>query len=338
MVPACELASCVDLTSPILRAVPARLLVKEETGVAERAPEQLSELRDEHVCWLDIADPDSEAMTLAAKELGLHPLAVEDAQHRHQRPKIDEYDDHYFIVVYALEEPSPDVIVHRELAIFVKHNAIVTVRDGAIATLQLVEKRFREGKLATTGLLLHAILDTIVDSYFDVLDGLGDRVELIESMVIDGDPRDAQTSIRELFKLKRDLLAIRKVIAPERDVAGALVRGDVRELRETGRRAYFQDLYDHVVRVTDEIDTFRDLVSNVVDAHLAAQSNRLNEVMKVLTAIATVLLILGVVTGFFGQNWTFIPYDDRLLFVLVMVSMVAAALGTAVHFKRRGWL
>jgi len=318
--------------------MPARLLVKEETHVTEHHPDQLSEMRDQHACWLDIADPKGEEMAQAAKELDLHPLAVEDAQHQHQRPKIDEYDDHYFIVVYALEEPSPDVIKARELSIFVKHNAIVTVHEGTLAALQTVEKRFRENKVATTGLLLHAILDTIVDGYFGILDGLGDRVELIEAMVIDGDPRDAQTSIRELFKLKRDLLAIRKVIAPERDVAASLVRGDIRELRETGRRAYFQDLYDHVVRVTDEVDTFRDLVSNVVDAHLAAQSNRLNEVMKVLTAIATVLLILGVVTGFFGQNWTFIPYDDWLLFVLVMVSMVAAALGTAVYFKRRGWL
>jgi magnesium transporter len=318
--------------------VPARLLVKQESHVTEHEPEQLSELRPEHPCWLDIADPKGEEMALAARELNLHPLAVEDAQHQHQRPKIDEYDDHYFIVVYALEEPSPDVIQHRELSIFVKQNAIVTVHDGTIASLQMVEKRFREGKIATTGLLLHAILDTIVDSYFDILDSLGDRVELIESMVIDGDPRDAQTSIKELFKLKRDLLAIRKVIAPERDVAASLVRGDIRELRETGRRAYFQDLYDHIVRVTDEVDTFRDLVSNVVDAHLAAQSNRLNEVMKVLTAIATVLLILGVVTGFFGQNWTFIPYDDPLLFWLIMTLMVAASLGTAVYFKRRGWL
>ncbi|HYK96781.1 MAG TPA: magnesium/cobalt transporter CorA [Candidatus Acidoferrales bacterium] len=318
--------------------MPARLLVKQESHVTEHAPEQLSELRPEHPCWLDIADPKGEELALAASELNLHPLAVEDAQHQHQRPKIDEYDDHYFIVVYALEEPSADVIVHRELSIFVKQNAVVTVHDGTIASLQLVEKRFRENKLATTGLLLHAILDTIVDSYFDVLDSLGDRVERIEAMVIDGDQRDATTSIRELFKLKRDLLAIRKVIAPERDVAASLVRGDIKELRETGRRAYFQDLYDHVVRVTDEVDTFRDLVSNVVDAHLAAQSNRLNEVMKVLTAIATVLLILGVVTGFFGQNWTFIPYDDPLLFWLIMTLMVAATLGTAVYFKRRGWL
>ena len=317
--------------------MPARLLVREGPSVVEHPPQELSELRD-RPSWLDISDPDSEDLQLAASELTLHPLAVEDAQHQHQRPKIDEYDDHYFIVVYALEEPSPDVIKMRELSIFVKQNAIVTVHEGSLATLQTVEKRFRESKLDTTGLLLHAILDTIVDSYFDILDGLGDRVELIEAMVIDGDPRDSQTSIRELFRLKRDLLAIRKVIAPERDVAAALVRGDVQQLRETGRRAYYQDLYDHIVRVTDEVDTFRDLVSNVVDAHLAAQSNRLNEVMKVLTALATVLLILSVGTGFFGQNWTFIPYDDPALFWVATGGMLLAAAGTAYFFRRQGWL
>jgi magnesium transporter len=318
--------------------MPARLLVKQAGTVADHPPDQLSELRGEFPCWLDIADPHGEELTLAATELELHPLAVEDARNQHQRPKIDEYDDHYFIVVYALEEPSPDVIRQREISIFVKRNAVVTVHEGSIAALQIVEKRFREGKLATTGLVLHAILDTIVDSYFDILDGLGDRVELIEAMVIDGDPRDAHTSIRELFRLKRDLLAIRKVIAPERDVAQSLVRGDIRELREAGRRAYFQDLYDHIVRVTDEVDTFRDLVSNVVDAHLAAQNNKLNEVMKVLTAIATVLLILSVITGFFGQNWDFIPYGSTSLFWVSMIAMVAAAGAAAWYFRKRGWL
>jgi magnesium transporter len=318
--------------------MPARLLVKQSTAVNDHPPDQLSELRGEFPCWLDISDPKSEELELAAKELDLHPLAVEDAQNQHQRPKIDEYEDHYFIVVYALEEPSPDVIRQVELSIFVKQNAVVTVHEGSLAALQVVEKRFRESKLASTGLLLHAILDTIVDDYFDVLDGLGDRVELIEAMVIEGNPHDSSTAIRELFRLKRDLLAIRKVIAPERDVAASLVRGDIRALRESGRRAYFQDLYDHIVRVTDEVDTFRDLVSNVVDAHLAAQSNRLNEVMKILTSVATVLLILGVVTGFFGQNWSFIDYGSPTLFWAAMVFMVAAAGATALYFRRKGWL
>jgi len=318
--------------------MPARLLVRQPHAVTDQPPDQLSEMRGEHPCWLDIADPRSEELELAATELNLHPLAVEDAQNRHQRPKIDEYDDHYFIVVYGLEEKSPDVINQVELSIFFKHNAIVTVHEGQLAALQKVEKRFRDGKIGSAGLLLHAILDTIVDTYFDILDGLGDRVELIEALVIDGDPRDSHTSIRELFRLKRDLLAIRRVIAPERDVAASLVRGDIQELREPGRRAYFQDLYDHIVRVTDEVDTFRDLVSNVVDAHLAAVSNRLNEVMKVLTSVATVLLILGVITGFFGQNWSFIPYGSAPLFWASMALMIVLAVGAAVYFRRKGWL
>ncbi|MDP9280944.1 MAG: magnesium/cobalt transporter CorA [Chloroflexota bacterium] len=317
--------------------MPARLLVKEPTQTTERPPEDLSELRD-RPCWLDISDPQSKDFALAAKELNLHPLAVEDAQQRHERPKIDQYDDHYFIVFYALEEPSPGVVREIEISIFMKQNAIVTVHEGDFTARAAVEKRFREGKLQTTGLLLHALLDTLVDQYFKIVDAFGDRVELLESMVVGGEAPDYDTSIRELFVLKRDLVRIRHLIAPERDVLTVLVRGDVVELRETGRRAYFQDVYDHISRVTDEIDTFRELTSNVIDAHLASVSNRLNEVVKVLTSMATVLLVLTVVTGFFGQNWKFIPYDSEPLFFASLIFMVAVAAGTAYYFRRKGWL
>lgn len=317
--------------------MPARLLVKDPTQTIERPPEDLSELRD-RPCWLDISDPKSKDFELAAKELALHPLAVEDAQQRHERPKIDQYDDHYFLVFYALEEPSPNVVREIEISIFMKQNAIVTVHEGEFSARAAVEKRFREGKLNTTGLLLHALLDTMVDQYFTVIDSVGDRVELLESMVVGGEARDYDTSIRELFELKRDLLRLRHLIAPERDVLAVLVRGDIRELRETGRRAYFQDVYDHITRVTDEIDTFRELTSNVIDAHLASVSNRLNEVVKVLTSVATVLLVLTVVTGFFGQNWKFIPYESEPLFYASLVFMVLVAAGTALYFRRKGWL
>ena len=317
--------------------MPARLLVKESTQTVERPPDELSELRD-LPCWLDISDPQSADLELAARELGLHPLAVEDAQHRHQRPKIDQYDDHYFLVFYALEEPSPGVIREVEISIFMKQNAIVTVHEGDFAARAAVEKRFREGKLHTTGLLLHAMLDTIVDQYFQVVDGLGDRVDLLEQMVVGGDARDFDASVRELFQLKRDLLRVRHLISPERDVLAVLVRGDIRELREPGRRAYFQDVYDHINRVTDEIDTFRELTSNVIDAHLASVSNRLNEVVKVLTSVATILFVLTFVTGFFGQNWEVIPYGSRELFWLSVAAMVVLAVGTFYYFRRKGWL
>ncbi|HEY3126435.1 MAG TPA: magnesium/cobalt transporter CorA [Candidatus Limnocylindria bacterium] len=317
--------------------MPARLLVKESTQTTERPPEDLSELRD-RPCWLDISDPQSKDFELAAKELNLHPLAVEDAQQRHERPKIDQYDDHYFIVFDALQETSPGVVREIEISIFMLQNAIVTVHEGEFTARAAVEKRFREGKLHTTGLLLHALLDTMVDQYFPIIDSLGDRVELLETMVVGGETHDYDTSIRELFELKRDLLRIRHLIAPERDVLAVLVRGDIRELREIGRRVYFQDVYDHITRVIDEIDTFRELTSNVIDAHLASVSNRLNEVVKVLTSVATVLLVLTVVTGFFGQNWKFIPYDSEALFVASLVFMVAVAAGTALYFRRKGWL
>ena len=317
--------------------MPARLLVKESTQTTERPPEDLSELRD-RPCWLDISDPQSKDFELAAKELNLHPLAVEDAQQRHERPKIDQYDDHYFIVFDALQETSPGVVREIEISIFMLQNAIVTVHEGEFTARAAVEKRFREGKLQTTGLLLHALLDTMVDQYFPIIDALGDRVELLETMVVGGETHDYDTSIRELFELKRDLLRIRHLIAPERDVLAVLVRGDIRELREIGRRVYFQDVYDHITRVIDEIDTFRELTSNVIDAHLASVSNRLNEVVKVLTSVATVLLVLTVVTGFFGQNWKFIPYDSEPLFVASLIFMVAVAAGTALYFRRKKWL
>ena len=321
--------------------MPARLLAKEPHGVVERPPDQLSELRGEHPCWLDISDPNSEEVELVAHELDLHPLAVEDARHGHQRPKIDQYETHYFIVFYAIEAPSPGAVRYHEVAIFVVANAIVTVHQGDFSARQAVEKRFVEGRLPTSGLLLHALLDTIVDQYFEVVDQYGERIELLEQFVAEEagpNLHRAHEPLRELFLVKRDLLQLRKTIAPEREVLQVLVRGDIRELRETGKRAYFQDVYDHILRVTDEIDTFRELSSNVIDAYLAAASNRLNEVVKVLTSIATVLLVLTVVTSFFGQNWEFIPYGSATLFWLSMGVQLFAAVALTVYFRRRGWL
>lgn len=303
----------------------------------ERPPRELSELRD-RPCWLDFSDPQDRDFELLAEELSLHPLALEDTRHRHQRPKVDEYVDHYFIVFYALEERAPDVVTEHEVSIFVAQNVIVTVHEGELAARTAVEKRFREGRLGTTGLLLHALLDTMVDGYFDVVDRFGDRIELLESLILDESSAGFQTSLTELFQVKRDLLRIRQRVAPEREVLAVLVRGDIRELREPGRRAYFQDVYDHIVRVTDEIDTFRELTSNVIDAHLAAASNRLNQILKVLTSVATILLVMTGVTSFFGQNFEAIPYASPELFWLMMAALLASGAVAAVYFRRRGWL
>ena len=323
----------------MLAPMSARLLVRDEATVVERPPEQLAELRDKP-CWIDIPDRSSGELVRVAKALDLHPLAVEDATQRDERPKIDQYESHYFIVFYAVDSPSPDVVNYHEFSIFVVQNALVTVHDGECEALKQVEKRFREGRLKTTGQLLHALLDTMVDGYFAVVDHFGDRIELLEEFIeaeLD-DSKGMHAPLKELFLVKRDLLQLRKTIAPERDVLQVLIRGDIRELREAGRRAYFQDVYDHVIRVTDEIDTFRELTSNVIDAYLAAASNRLNQVMKVLTSIATILLVLTLFTGFFGMNFKDLPFDNTEVFLGGMALMIACAGLVAWFFKRRGWL
>ncbi len=316
----------------------ARLMVKLPDGVRERPPADLSELRGTP-SWLDIQDPSDAEMGLIAEELGLHPLAVEDARSRHERPKADAYDGYYFIAFSAIASRSPGAIDSDLFSIFAFKDVRVTVRHTEWPARAEVEKRWRDGRLASIGMLLHALLDTTVDGYFPIVDDYGERADVLEGLILQDTNGEAlRTSLSELFLLKRDLLRLRKLIAPEREVLQVLSRGDVDCFGPEERR-YFQDVYDHVVRVTDEIDTLRDLVSNVVDANLAAVSNRLNEVMKVLTAIATILFVLTVVTGFFGQNFvTIIPYDSVALFWGSIAFMVLASASLIVYFRRKGWL
>jgi magnesium transporter len=318
--------------------VTARLLVKLAEGVRERPPADLSELRGTP-SWLDIEAPTDAELALIAEELGLHPLAVDDARSLHERPKADAYGDYYFIAFSALDSQSPGAIKIDLFSIFALRDVIVTVRHSEWPARAEVEKRWREGRLPNAGMLLHALLDATVDGYFPIVDDYGERADVLEGLILqDTDGVALRTSLSELFLLKRDLLRLRKLIAPEREVLQVLSRGDVQCFDPEIRR-YFQDVYDHVVRVTDEIDTLRDLVSNVVDANLAAVSNRLNEVMKVLTALATILLVMTVVTGFFGQNFVaFIPYDSPVAFWGSIAFMAVAAFGLAAYFRREGWL
>ena len=316
----------------------ARLLVKLTDGVRERPPADLSELRGTP-SWLDIQDPSDAELGLIAEELGLHPLAVEDARSRHERPKADAYDGYYFIAFSAIASRSPGAIDSDLFSMFAFTDVLVTVRHSEWPARAEVERRWRDGRLPSIGMLLHALLDATVDGYFPIVDDYGERADVLEGLILQDTNGEAlRTSLSELFLLKRDLLRLRKLIAPEREVLQVLSRGDVGAFGPEERR-YFQDVYDHVVRVTDEIDTLRDLVSNVVDANLAAVSNRLNEVMKVLTSIATILFVLTVVTGFFGQNFvTIIPYDSVALFWGSIAFMVLASTGLIVYFRRKRWL
>jgi magnesium transporter len=286
---------------------------------------------------VDVVTPTEEEMRLIGEEFGFHHLAMEDATTRHQRPKVDFYDDFLFIVFYAIqiEDDRPRPL---ELALFAGRNSLVTVHDGTIAALNETAARWREtpgqrGERSVAG-LVHALLDAIVDDYFPVIDRISERIEDLEAKIFDRFDRTAQ---QEIFALKKDLLAVRRVLAPERDVLNVLVRPDL-PVFGADAVVYFQDVYDHILRVTDAVDTYRDLLSSSLDAFLSVTSNHLNQIVKTLTASSIILMTMTLIAGIYGMNFMHMPeLDWQLGYAWALGLMVAIGFGLFVMFRRIDW-
>ena len=294
-------------------------------------------LRGDEFFWLDLDQPDDGDFEVLRTAFRFHPLAIEDSQHFGQRAKIDDYDDLVFIVLYGAS-PDDDRLV--EVHCFYSERFLVTVhRDEAPAFTELRE-RFtkRPETLERPPRLLYEIFDALVDSFFPVLADFDDRIDELEEQIFTN-ATDAQ--LQEIFRMKRLLVGLRKAVTPERDMLAGLV-GNVTGLPgmtpEDDR--YFRDVYDHLIRLSDLSDSYRDLLTSSMDVYLSTVSNRLNAVMKQLTVIATVFLPLAWLTGFFGQNFGFeirhITGWQSFVVLGIGSELVAAALLLA-FFKRRGW-
>jgi magnesium transporter len=291
-----------------------------------------------NVVWVDVADPSDADIDLLGSEFGFHPLALEDCVHPHQRPKIEQYETYFFLVAYGATLDGNELVEH-EVAIFVGSNYLVTVRKSPAFDLSGAIKRWdaHEGlSVEGGGYFLYILLDEIVDGYFGVLDGYEDRVEDIEDQVF-GEVVEEETQT-EIFRLKKDLLHFRRRAAPLREVLDVMQRRLVPVVTE-GLEPYYRDVYDHVLRATDFVDALRDLLSSALDAFLAVVSNRLNGVMKQLTAWAGIILVPTLIAGIYGMNFEHIPELDWLLgYPFALALMAASALALFVTFKRRGWL
>lgn len=410
--------------------------------------------------WIDLEQPTQAEIRLLKDEFHFHPLAIEDATRRHQRPKVDQYANFYLVVFYSVEVetggpiqplmpgarsvrgtafPNPDGTTHtdaqapsqeadssrlnftpgghaidkapssvrgtpvdsltqtrttgpgerivlREVTLFMGANYLVTVHDNPLPELDDVALRWRRnaemiapegdeshnlpgtrpltasengqlksdtsvtnGKPAAQssdgqpiiphssgiGTLLYSLLDSIVDNYFPVIDSIVERVEDLEEQIF---RKFDQRAIEDIFTLKKDLLALRKVLAPERDVLNVLIRRDL-PIFDEHTLVYFQDVYDHVVRITDSIDTYRDLLSSALDGYLSMQSNRLNVTVQTLTSFSIMLLSIAIITGWYAMNFNNMPeltsvigYPAVFVFVVVMVFL------EFLFFRRKGWL
>jgi magnesium transporter len=289
--------------------------------------------------WLDIADMDkSTADALLRDTFGFHPLAVRDAEHFGQRPKIDSYDDFTLMVVYGATASGRLAEVH----CFYTENYLVTVHAAACAELTALATRLKqraEQRPAHHVMLLFLIVETLIDGYFPALAQLDDQIDELEDAILER-PTDQQ--LGQLFDMKRWLVALRKVVTPQRDMFATLASGaDSLPGMTPDAERYYRALYDQMIRISDLVDSYRDLMSSVLDTHLSTVSNRLNVVVKQLTIIATIFLPLSFLTGFFGQNfgWMVTRIGSLPAFLGAGIGLqVAVAAGLLVVFRRRGWL
>lgn len=332
------------------------------------------------VVWLDLKEPTDEDFQMLEAEFGFHPLAMEDLKERDQRPKVVEYENYVFVVIHEWHpaegrEDLNKACVERsaEVNAFVGRNFIVTVHTGDSPALKTTRKRWETNQdLQRQGpyYLLYLLLDSVVDDYYPTLDAYDDRIDTLEEMVLkpadqsehifrrfgrdpsEGDPSDPNRPrpLTTLLGLRRDMLEMRRYVAPLRDAVNVLLR-HVESIGEDAnteaqRRdrahalfAYYQDIYDHTIRVVDTIDTYRDLLSGTLDAHLAVASNRLNEIVKVMTSVSIILMTWATVCGIYGMNFTDMPELHWHYGYPYALGLMAVLGGLEwVYFRRRRWL
>jgi len=314
-------------------------------GVLEQEDFECARISDhleepDTVVWLDLETPTKAELGILAEEFGLSPLAVEDAINEHQRPKVDRYDSHLFLSVYGVGlEDSSGELATMELAIFAAERWLITVRKTPGFDMAGVKEAWDANpELAKNGVsfLLHGLLDHVIDAHFQVVQDLDDCVEAIEDRLFDPKPQTTAVQ-RRSYEMRKSLVRLRRVALPMREVLNTLMRRDLHVVTSE-MQPYYQDVYDHVLRVTEWTESLRDLVTTIQDSNLQIQSNRLNEVMKKLTAYAAIFAVPTAITGFYGQNVPYPGFGSHAGFVSMVVFLVAATLGLVAFFKVKHWL
>lgn len=287
--------------------------------------------------WLDLAAPQASDLGLLAEEFGLHDLAIEDATKPHQRPKIERYDNHTFLVLYGLKLDGAEV-VQSEVDVFFGDRYIITVRKEPVLPLGPVLAKWDSmSNLGQGGIgrLLYGLLDTIVDDYFVVVDGLADQIEKFEDAVVQSEqPKSVQ---EDLPALRKVLVEIRRRVVPLRDVMITLSRRDQAMFGDV-MVPYFQDVYDHTVRVADSIEVMRELLASVLDVHLSMTANNLNTIMKKITGWGAVLGLATTIAGIYGMNFVLVPKDQTLFGFWFAVGLIVGSCSLLyLYFKKKKW-
>jgi magnesium transporter len=300
----------------------------------------------EYVCqpdctvWLDLCDPDTTDFDMITEEFGLHALAVEDAKHDHQRPKLDRYRTHLFLSAYAVGNGPDDTLWTSEIAVFITPNALITIRKGEHLDMERVVERWDETEdLAKHGVghLLHGLLDYLVDGHFQAVQDLDERIEALEDLLFEEGRDEIQAVQRRSFELRKSLVRLRRVVLPMREVVNTLLRRDLHVVSEP-MMPYYQDVYDHVLRATEWTESLRDMVTSVMETNLTIQGNRMNLIMKKVTSWASIIAVPTAVTGFYGQNVPYPGFGTHAGFYESTAVVVVLSAVLYLSFRRRDWI
>ena len=291
--------------------------------------------------WVDIQAPAQSDLSTIETRFDLHPLALEDSAHNRQRAKVDVYPSGLFLVWVTPYRTNAGAVSSHELDVFIGPNYLVTLHAEPCSTINAVADDALRTLKGGPDWTLHAIIDQLVDSSLPLVDSVGEQLEAAEEQMLD-DPR--QEDLLTLHQIRRKLLMLHRIIAPERDV----IRGVGRERNVVSEDAfrYFQDVGDHLSRVQDSIETYQDVAASVMDIYLSAQNNRMNEIMKQLTVVATIFMPLTLLSGIYGMNvvgrptfpggmWP--PIEAAWSFYAVVGSMVVIAVIMAGYFRKKKW-
>jgi magnesium transporter len=316
---------------------PLRVPCLRNPGQAELS----AHLERRQFVWVDYEAPTDEDLRRLSELIQLHPLTLEDARTFAQRPKVEDYDGYLFLVMFGVDpETESGGAILREVHLIISGDYVVTIHQEPFAALAELRSRYNAQAVRSEQFLVYKIIDVITDTFVPVLSRTDDDIDDIEQQIIDA-PTDAE--LQRIFALKRDLVAMRRVVAPMRDMfaRNADLIAELPGL-QSDERLYFRDVYDGLIRISELLDSYRDLLSGATDMYLSTVANRQGEISKQLTIIATVFLPLTFLTGFFGQNFSFLINNIITglwaFLVFGIGGLLLALVGFTLYFRRKRWI
>lgn len=327
--------------------ITAMLYDAQETHLLpEYALERLPQPEEGGRLWVHVqGTPDTRQLDQLGRRFGLHPLALEDVANVGQRPKIDQYDQNLFVVLGMPVLMGNELHV-ADISLFLGKDFVISVCEGADDPFVEVRKRLQNGsgRLRQLGadFLFYALIDTVVDQAYPVLETLGETIETLEVELLDRPNRDM---LGQLHLLKRELILLRRQLWPARDLLSQMMRNDL-ELLHPETLGYFRDAHDHAVQIIDLIESYRDITASMLDVYLSSMSHRLNDIMRVLTVITTIFMPLTFIAGIYGMNfvandksfWAMPEIRTTYGYPVVLGVMLIIAVGMLLSFRRSGWL